>query len=95
MNNSGEIKLYLSIAALLAIAEILLLFTGNGNLPISGVVLFVLFYAIAFSAQKSERFKGLSFTLQIFAFVSFTLYFPEIFTDWGFNTNNLLYRRFS
>jgi BASS family bile acid:Na+ symporter len=90
MNNSGEIKLYLSIAALLAIAEILLLFTGNGNLPISGVVLFVLFYAIAFSAKKSERFKGLSFTLQIFAFVSFTLYFPEVFTDWGFNTNTLI-----
>jgi len=90
MNNSGEIKLYLSIAALLIIAEILLLATGNGNLPISGVVLFALFYALAFSAQKSERFKGLSFTLQIFAFVSFTLYFPEIFTDWGFNTNKLI-----
>lgn len=90
MNNSGEIKLYLSIAALLAIAEILLLFTGNGNLPISGVVLFILFYAVAFSAQKSERFKGLSFTLQIFAFVSFTLYFPEIFIDWGFDTNKLV-----
>jgi BASS family bile acid:Na+ symporter len=90
MNNSGEIKLYLSIAALLAIAEILLLATGNGNLPISGVVLFALFYAIAFSAQKSAKFKGLSFTLQIFAFVSFTLYFPEIFTDWGFNTNKLI-----
>jgi len=90
MNNSGEIILYLSIAALLAIAEILLLFTGNGNLPISGVVLFILFYAVAFSAQKSERFKGLSFTLQIFAFVSFTLYFPEIFIDWGFDTNKLV-----
>lgn len=90
MNNSGEIKLYLSIAALLTVAEILLLASGNGNLPISGVVLFALFYAFAFSVQKSESLKGLSFTMQIFAFVSFTLYFPEIFTDWGFNTNKLI-----
>lgn len=90
MNNSSEIKIYLSIAALLAVAEIMLLITGNGNLPISGVVLFAMFYAIAFSAQKSEKFKGLSFTLQIFAFVSLTLYLPQIFTDWGFNTNILI-----
>jgi BASS family bile acid:Na+ symporter len=90
MKNSGAIKMYLAMAALLAIAEILLLVTKNGKLPISGLLLFALFYALAFSAQKSEKFKGLSFTLQIFAFVSFTLYFPEMFTDWGFNTNKLI-----
>ncbi|MFZ0283367.1 MAG: bile acid:sodium symporter family protein, partial [Bacteroidales bacterium] len=28
--------------------------------------------------------------LQIFAFVSFTLYFPEMFTNWGFDTNKLI-----
>jgi BASS family bile acid:Na+ symporter len=90
MKNSGAIKMYLAMAALLAIAEILLLVTKNGRLPISGLLLFAMFYSLAFSAQKSEKFKGLSFTLQIFAFVSFTLYFPEMFTDWGFNTNKLI-----
>jgi BASS family bile acid:Na+ symporter len=90
MKNSGAIKMYLAMAALLAIAEILLLATRNGKLPISGLLLFAMFYALAFSAQKSEKFKGLSFTLQIFAFVSFTLYFPEMFTNWGFNTNKLI-----
>lgn len=90
MKNSGAIKMYLAMAALLAIAEIVLLSTGNGKLPISGLVLFAFFYALAFSAQKSEKFKGLSFTLQIFAFVSFTLYFPEMFTNWGFDTNKLI-----
>jgi BASS family bile acid:Na+ symporter len=90
MKNSGAIKMYLAMAALLAIAEILLLVTKNGKLPISGLLLFAMFYALAFSAQKSEKFNGLSFTLQIFAFVSFTLYFPEMFTDWGFNTNKLI-----
>jgi len=90
MKNSGATKMYLAIAALIAVAEILLLATGNGKLPISGLVLFAFFYALAISAQKSEKFKGLSFTLQIFAFVSFTLYFPEMFTDWGFDTNKLI-----
>ncbi|MCU0456985.1 MAG: bile acid:sodium symporter family protein [Bacteroidales bacterium] len=90
MKNSGATKMYLAMAGLLAIAEIVLLSTGNGKLPISGLVLFAFFYALAFSAQKSEKFRGLSFTLQIFAFVSFVLYFPQIFTDWGFNTNKLI-----
>src|SRR4030043_1878581 len=90
MKNSGATKMYFAMAALLAIAEVVLLATGNGKLPISGLVLFALFYALAFSAQKSEKFKGLSFPLQIFAFVSFTLYFPQIFTDWGFDTNKLI-----
>jgi BASS family bile acid:Na+ symporter len=90
MKNSGTVKMYLAFAALLAIAEILLLSTRNGNLAVSGLILFIMFYALAFAAQKSEKFKGLSFTLQIFAFVSFTLYFPEMFTDWGFDTNKLI-----
>jgi len=90
MKNSGSMKMYLAFAALLAIAEILLLAFGKGSLPISGVILFVMFYAIAFAVQYTEKLKGLSFTFQIFAFVSFTLYFPEIFTDWGFDTNKLI-----
>jgi len=82
--------MYLALAGLLAVAEILLLSFGKGNLPISGLILFVMFYALAFTVQRTEKLKGISFTMQIFAFVSFTLYFPQIFTDWGFNTNSLI-----
>ena len=52
MKNSGEMKMYLAMAALLAIAEILLLATGNGNLPISGVVLFALFLCPGFQCTE-------------------------------------------
>ena len=90
MKNFTIIKTYIALAGLLAIAEILLLVTRNGELPVSGLILFGLFFALAIAAQKSEKFKGLSFTLQIFAFVSFTLYFPEMFTNWGFDTNKLI-----
>ena len=90
MKNSSEMKMYFSMAILLAIAEAILLAFGKGNLPISGLILFVMFYALAFTVQRTEKLKGISFTMQIFAFVSFTLFFPQIFTDWGFNTNSLI-----
>ena len=90
MKKFGEMKMFLALAILLAIAEIVLLAIGKGNLPITGVILFVMFYALAFTVQRTEKLKGLSFTMQIFAFVSFTLYFPQLFTNWGFNTNSLI-----
>jgi BASS family bile acid:Na+ symporter len=90
MKNSGEMKMFLALAVLLAFAETLLLIFGKANLPISGLILFAMFYALAFTVQRTEKLKGLSFTCQIFAFVSFTLYFPQIFTDWGFDTNKLI-----
>ena len=90
MKNFGSIKMFLSLAVLLAVAEILILFTGNGSNPASGIILFIMFYALSFTVQKTEKLKGLSFTCQIFAFVSFTLYFPQLFTNWGFNTNSLI-----
>src|SRR5664279_4133412 len=90
MKNTGSLKVFLSLAIIFALAEILLLVLGKGSLPLSGLILFVMFYALAFTVQRTEKLKGLSFTFQIFAFVSFTLYFPQMFTDWGFNTNSLI-----
>ena len=57
MKNSGAMKMYLAMAVLLAIAEILLLATGNGKLPIAGLVLFECFYALALSVQKYGKTK--------------------------------------
>ena len=90
MKNLFDKKILLSLAGLLALAEVVLILLGKGGLPVSGVVLFIMFYAVAFAVQKTEKLKGLSFTFQIFAFVSFTLFFPQLFTDWGFNTNKLI-----
>jgi BASS family bile acid:Na+ symporter len=90
MKNPGTMKLFLALALLLAVAEVLILAFGKGNLPVSGIILFVMFYALSFTVQRTQKLKGLSFTCQIFAFVSFTLYFPQLFTNWGFNTNSLI-----
>lgn len=90
MKDSTRSRMYLSVATLLAIAETLLLLSGNGALPVSGLVLFTMFYALAYSVKFTEKLKGISYTCQIFAWVSFTLFFPEMFTDWGFNTKVLI-----
>jgi bile acid:Na+ symporter, BASS family len=90
MKKSDSLKIFLALAIVLAIAEILILALGKGGLPASGLVLFAMFYALAFAVQRTEKLKGLSFTMQIFAFVSFTLYFPQLFTNWGFDTNKII-----
>lgn len=90
MQDATQSKMYLGAALMLVIAEVLLIAFGQGNLPISGMVLFAMFYAFAYMFKYTQKYKGLTFTFQIFAFVSFTMYFPEIFTDWGFNTKVLI-----
>lgn len=72
------------------VSTLLLVLTGNGALPVVGVVLFVMFYAFAYAVAHTKTLSGLSFTFQIFAFVAFTLYFPQVFTNWGFNTKILI-----
>jgi len=90
MSDAAQRNLYLSGAGLLLIAELILLVTGNGGLPVSGVALFVMFYAFAYAVKHTKALSGLAFTFQIFAFVAFTLYFPQVFTNWGFNTKILI-----
>ena len=90
MSEAAIRNLYLTGAALLLLATMLLVLTGNGGLPVAGVVLFVMFYAFAYAVAHTKTLSGLSFTFQIFAFVAFTLYFPQVFTNWGFNTKILI-----
>ncbi len=90
MENAAKSKMYLIGALMMSIGEALLIIFGHGNLPISGLVLFGIFLSLSFSVKNTEKFKGLSFTFLIFACCAFTLYFPEIFTNWGFNTKVLI-----
>jgi len=88
-DNTRKNAALVSALALTAV-EIALLVTGNGPRPASGVTLFLLFYAFSFYVKRTRTLSGLSFTFQIFAFCAFTLYFPKLFTYWGFNTKVLI-----
>ncbi len=90
MTDASKRNLYLGGALLLLAAEILLIASGNGALPVSGMTLFLMFYALSLSVKFTKTLSGLSFTFLIFACVSFTLYFPQVFTNWGFDTKTLI-----
>ncbi len=90
MENTAKSKMYLAAAVSLAICGTVLILFHKAGLPVSGLVLFGIFYALSFAVKYTEKFKGLSFTFLIFACCAFTLYFPEIFTDWGFDTSLLI-----
>jgi bile acid:Na+ symporter, BASS family len=90
MENATKCKMYLIGALMLSIGEAILIIFGHGSLPISGLVLFGIFLALSIAVKHTEKFKGLSFTFLIFACCSFTLYFPKVFTNWGFNTKVLI-----
>ncbi len=90
MEDSTARKFYLWASAAALIAEIGVLATGNGSSTASGLLLFAMFFLFALYCRKTPLLKGVSFTFQIFAFVSFTMYFPHLFTNWGFNTKVLI-----
>jgi BASS family bile acid:Na+ symporter len=90
MTDTSNRNLYLGGALVLMMAEIILIVSGNGALPVSGIALFLMFYAFSCSVKYTKTLSGLAFTFLIFAFVSFTLYFPQVFTNWGFNTRILI-----
>ena len=75
--------MYLSGALMLLLAEALLLLSGKAGLPVSGLALFLMFYAFSYTVKSTKTLAGLAFTFQIFAFCAFTMYFPYMFTDWG------------
>jgi BASS family bile acid:Na+ symporter len=69
--------------------EIMLIIFGHEIFNIR-LALFGIFLALSIAVKYTEKFKGLSFTFLIFACCSFTLYFPDAFTYWGFNTKVLI-----
>ena len=55
MTDTTRSRMYLTAAMLLVVAEILLLAFGNAGLPISGLVLFAMFYGFAFAVNSDVR----------------------------------------
>jgi bile acid:Na+ symporter, BASS family len=90
MTDTSRKNMLIGGALAMLVAEVALLLTGHGGQPESGVVLFLMFYSISYFVKQTKTLSGLSFTFQIFAFVAFTLYFPQLFTNWGFNTKILV-----
>jgi BASS family bile acid:Na+ symporter len=61
-----------------------------GNLRDAGIPMLTAFISAALYGYVNTRFKNFSFTFWVFAFLIAAMYYPFLFTDWGFNTNVLV-----
>jgi BASS family bile acid:Na+ symporter len=78
---SRIIKTLLVLSIFFFLVTIYLFFIGQGSQTGPSMVLFFLF--LAFGIRGTDRFKGLSFTVLIFAAVSLSIYYPQSFVQVG------------
>lgn len=80
--------------SILTIAGILLLITifliVFGKIADAGVPMLGSFIAMAIYGYANKQYQKLSFTFWVFAFLAAAMYYPVLFTDWGFNTKVLV-----
>jgi len=61
-----------------------------GNIEEAGVSMLVAFITAALYGYVNKKYKKLAFTFWVFAFLTAAMYYPFLFTDWGFNTKVLV-----
>lgn len=81
-------KPILIISGISFAVSIIMIFLGQ--ISDSGVPLLISFIGLAVYGYLDPKYKGLSFTFWVFAFLVAAMYYPYLFTDWGFNTGVLV-----
>lgn len=64
--------------------------TLSGDISKSGLPLLISFIGMAGYGYFNPKYKRMSFTFWVFAFLIAAMYYPFLFTDWGFNTGILV-----
>ena len=62
----------------------------SGHISNAGIPMVTAFIASAVYGIYNPTYKKLSFTSVVFAFLAAAMYYPFLFTDWGFNTKVLV-----
>ena len=81
-------KALLILTLITGVSTLILMSMGrvkSAGLPMMGFFLF----GIGYSHMES-RYQKLTFTLVVFGFLAAAMYYPFLFTDWGFNTKVLV-----
>ncbi len=81
-------KSILGVACISAFVVVVLL--AFGHIASAGPLMLLAFSAAAIYGYVNLRYKKMSFTFWVFAFLIAALYYPFLFTDWGFNTKVLV-----
>ncbi len=75
----------ISVSFVIAIALIVF-----GNIEQAGIPMLIALIVSALYGYVNSKFKSFSFTFWVFAFLAAAMYYPFLFTDWGFNTKVLV-----
>ena len=81
-------KLILAVTGISIIVAIALFLIGN--ISDTGIPMLVAFIAMALYGYFNKQYKKMAFTFWVFAFLVAAMYYPFLFTDWGFNTKVLV-----
>lgn len=81
-------RLVLGGVVLSFVATIILL--AIGRLADAGIPMVLAFSGAAVYGYVDEKYRKMSFTFWVFAFLAAAMYYPFLFTDWGFNTKILV-----
>jgi BASS family bile acid:Na+ symporter len=87
---SRHLLRYALLAVALAGAAAAIALAAAGRLAHAGLPLLAALIAAALYGRADERFKSSSFTFWVFAFLAAAMYYPRLFTNWGFDTNVLV-----
>lgn len=80
--------------SILGISVVFLIVTSimlmMGNITMAGLPMLFLFVLMALFGYANPKFKRMSFTFWVFAFLVAAMYYPFLFTNWGFDTKILV-----
>jgi bile acid:Na+ symporter, BASS family len=81
LKNNNLNKILLALAGLLLIAAVVMV--SLGKIALSGPFIILSFVLLSFGIRMFPKYKGLSFTVIIFAAVTTAMYYPALFTSAG------------
>lgn len=78
----------LAVSVVFLCVTVFMIATGNGAR--AGFPFVTSLVTLAILSRSTQKLKGRAFTFWVFAFLVAAMYFPWLFTNWGFNTNVLV-----
>jgi BASS family bile acid:Na+ symporter len=91
MSKGGSFPYNFFYAGTVLSALLFVYFLMRANYAPLGWLLMLFFLTLAIAFRANKKLKGLSFTVIIFAAVSFALFYPQYFLQWGsFKLSNLI-----
>jgi BASS family bile acid:Na+ symporter len=87
---NSKVLNYLLLAVAVICCAICVFLIPTGKIASAGLPMVISLIAMAFYSKSIQVLKGSSFTFWVFAFLAAAMYYPFLFTNWGFNTQKIV-----